>query len=227
LLKIVRDSAVVAQTTAIITLKAVLVTGSDELRAELGKLTNYKLMTACALMESSTSISNPDVAMRHVLGHLARRWFELHAEIKTHTKILKKLTSQTAPLLVEAFGVGFDTAAEILLAAGENNDRIRSESAFAKLCGVCPIPASSGKTNRYRLNRGGNRHANAALYRTVIVRMHWHEQTIAYVNRRTAQGLAKKDIIRCLKRYVARELFALLPDTNAGEATNEKVLLAA
>lgn len=90
-------------------------------------------------MGSSGSASNPDVAIRHVLDHLARRWFELHAELKTHTKILKTLTIQTAPSLVEAFGVGFDTAAEMLLAAGENYDRIRSESAIAKLCGVCPI----------------------------------------------------------------------------------------
>ena len=101
------------------------------------------------------------------------------------------------------------------MAAGDNNDRIRSEAAFAKLCGVCPIPASSGKTTRHRLNRGGNRQANAALYRTVIVRMHWHAETIAYVERRTAEGLSKKEIIRCLKRYVLRELYALLPDTQA------------
>jgi transposase len=104
----------------------------------------------------------------------------------------------------------------MLITAGDNADRVRNEAAFAKLCGVCPIPAGSGKTNgRHRLNRGGNRQANAALYRTVIVRMRWHEPTIAYVAKRTADGLSKKEIIRCLKRYLARELYQLLPDTSA------------
>jgi transposase len=109
-------------------------------------------------------------------------------------------------------GIGSDIAGELLVAAGDNTDRVRSEAAFAKLCGACPIPTGSGKTGgRHRLNRGGNRQANAALYRCVIVRMRWHAPTIAYVTRRTADGLSKKEIIRCLKRYLAREAFALLP----------------
>jgi len=150
--------------------------------------------------------------MRHVLRALARRWLDLHEEIKVHSSHLKKLTKAAAPELVAAFGIGPDIAAELLVTAGDNTDRIHSEAALAKLCGVCPIPASSGKTNgRYRLNRGGNRQANAALYRAVVVRMRWHPPTIAYVDRRTAEGLSKKDIIRCLKRYVAREIYRLLP----------------
>ena len=123
------------------------------------------------------------------------------------------LTKTAAPKMLEQFGVGFDTAAEVLIAAGDNTDRIRSEAAFAKLCGVCPIPAGSGKTSgRHRLNRGGNRQANAALYRVVVVRLRWHPPTIAYVKRRKADGLSKKDIIRCLKRFVAPELYHLLPE---------------
>jgi transposase len=106
--------------------------------------------------------------------------------------------------LVEAFGIGPDIAAELLVAAGDNTDRIRSEAAFAKLCGSCPIPASSGKTTRHRLNRGGNRQVNAALFRAVVVRMRWHEPTIAYVERRTAEGLSKREIIRCLIGRVSR-----------------------
>jgi transposase len=150
--------------------------------------------------------------MRHVLGSLARRWLELHEEIKVHTRHLKQRTKAVAPQLVATFGIGFDSAAELLLAAGDNSDRIRSEAAFAKMCGACPIPASSGKTSgRHRLNRGGNRQANAALYRIVIVRMRWQEPTKSYLERRTAEGLSKKDIIRCLKRYVAREVYDLLP----------------
>ncbi len=100
--------------------------------------------------------------------------------------------------------------------------RIRSEAAFAKLCGACPIPASSGVTNRHRLYRGGHRHANATLYRIVIVRMRWHQATIDYVRRRTAEGLSKKDIIRCLKRFVAREIYhALIDDHRVGAACAE------
>lgn len=106
----------------------------------------------------------------------------------------------------------------MLITAGDNSDRIRSEAALAKLCGACPIPASSGQTNRHRLNRGGNRQANAALYRVVIVRMRWHQPTIAYVARRTAEGLTKKEIIRCLKRYVVREIYQLLPVPSADQA---------
>ena len=125
---------------------------------------------------------------------------------------LKVQTKAAAPQLVEAVGVGLDIAAEMLVTAGDNSDRVRSESAFAKMCGACPIPAGSGKTNgRHRLNRGGNRQANAALYRAVIVRMRWHQPTIDYVTRRTAEGLSKREIIRCLKRFLAREIYRLLP----------------
>ena len=169
-------------------------------------------MTACAALDTAGEPADPAVAMRHALASIARRWLDLHDEIKLHTKRLDALTVQAAPELVATFGIGSDIAGELLVAAGDNTDRVRSEAAFAKLCGVCPIPTGSGKTGgRHRLNRGGNRQANAALYRCVIVRMRWHAPTIAYVARRTADGLSKKEIIRCLKRYVAREVYALLP----------------
>ncbi len=108
------------------------------------------------------------------------------------------------PQLVAAFGVGPDTAAELLIVAGDNIDRVRSEPAWARLCGVAPVPAS-GLTTRHRLNRGGHRQANAALYRAVIVRMQHHEPTRTYVTRRTREGKTKAEIIRCLKRLLARE----------------------
>ncbi|WP_434081537.1 transposase [Sanguibacter sp. Z1732] len=112
--------------------------------------------------------------------------------------------------------MGADTAAEILIVFGDNPDWIRSESAFAKLCGTSPIPASSGMTNRHRLSRAGLREANAALYRVVIVRMRFHQPTIDYVTRRTAEGLSKRDIIRCLKRYLASEIYqAVMTDHRA------------
>jgi len=114
---------------------------------------------------------------------------------------------------VQTYGVGPDTAAEMLIAFGDDQNRVHSEAAFAKMCGVCPIPASSGKTQRHRLNRGGNCRANAALFRVVIVRMRWHGPTKAYVARRTAQGLSKREIIRCLKRYLAREIYRIIRKT--------------
>lgn len=211
LVKIARDAAVKAHTQAMVTLKATLVTASDELRSELEPLTDFTLVTACARFESVPDLSDPTAAMRHVLGSLARRWLALHEEVKVHTHHLKELTKATAPGLVNAFGIGPDIAAELLVTAGDNTDRVHSEGAFAKLCGACPIPASSGKTKRHRLNRGGNRQANAALYRAVIVRMRWHAPTIAYVEKRTADGLSKREIIRCLKRFLAREVYRLLP----------------
>jgi transposase len=212
LVRIARKSAVKVQVTAMITLKATLITASDELRAVLEPLTAYQLIVACTELNTDGDLTNPATAMNYTLRSLANRWLGVHEELKVHSRHLKRLTEQTAPALVGAFGIGPDTAGELLVAAGDNVERIRSESAFAKLCGVAPIPASSGKTSgRYRINRGGNRQANAALYRTVIVRMRWHEPTIAYVKKRTADGLSKKDIIRCLKRYLIREVYRLLP----------------
>ena len=222
LVKIARDTAVKAHTAAIITLKAVLVTASDELRAELEPLTDFKLLTACSELEGGGDIADPEVAMRHTLSALARRWFELHEEIKAHARQLKTLTQAAAPQMLDAFGIGVDIAAQMLVTAGDNATRVRSEAAFAKLCGVCPIPAGSGKTSgRHRLNRGGNRQANAALYRAVIVRMRWHEPTITYVAKRTAEGLSKKEIIRCLKRYLAREIYQLLPEISSRRSIQE------
>jgi hypothetical protein len=211
LLKVARDTAVVAHSQAMITLKATLVTASDALRAELEPRSDFALVTVCAALEVAGDLADPDVAMRHALRALACRWLALHEEIKAHTRQLKTLTTRTAPALVATFGIGFDSAAELLCAAGDNAARVRSEAAYAKLCGACPIPASSGKTSRHRLNRGGNRQANAALFRIVVVRLRWHPATIAYVHRRTAEGLSKREIIRCLKRYVAREVYRLLP----------------
>jgi transposase len=212
LIKIGRDTAVKSRSQAMITLKAVLVTAEDQVRSSLETLTDRKLIDACSEF-ATRGLHDPDDAMHHLLGTLARRWLDLDDEIKLHSALLKRHTKAAAPLLVAAFGIGPGVAAELLIAAGDNNDRIRSEAAFAKMCGACPIPASSGRTDgRHRLFRGGNRQANAALYRAVIVRMRWHEPTIAYVARRTEEGLTKKDIIRCLKRYLARQVFNILPE---------------
>jgi len=123
---------------------------------------------------------------------------------------LDALAATHTPELITAPGIATGTAAEMLILVGDNPERIRSEAAFAKMCGACPLPASSGKTSRHRLNRGGNRQANAALHRVIVTRMRCHQPTIDYVRRRTAEGKTKAEIMRCLKRYVAREVFTHL-----------------
>jgi transposase len=145
------------------------------------------------------------------LRTLARRHQFLAQEIAAVDAELDRLTQEVAPDLRALIGVGTDVAGALLVAAGDNPERLRSEGSFAHLCGVAPLPASSGKTTgRHRLNRGGNRQANNALWRIVITRLAWHQPTKDYAARRTQEGLSKKEIIRCLKRYVAREVFHVL-----------------
>lgn len=205
-LKIARDTARKARTSAIVTLKAVIVTAPAELRELLEGLTDKALIERCAGFRPGTMDSTTSSA-KHTLRALAKRWLVLDAEIVAHDSVLDELTSAHAPTLRDGFGIGADTAAEVLIVMGDNPDRVRSEAAFAKLCGASPVPASSGTTNRHRLSRGGHRQANAALYRVVIVRMRFHQPTIDYVARRTAEGLSKRDVIRCLKRFLAREIY--------------------
>ena len=207
--KVAKGTAVKARTSAMITLKALIVNVEPELREQLQHLPKMALIDRCANLRPG-EVDTPVAASRHALRSLARRWRDLHTEIKAHEELLERLIRQIAPQLLDAFGVAADTAVEMLIVAGDNPERIRTEAAWAKLCGVAPIPASSGTTTRHRLNRGGHRQANAALYRTVIVRMRFHEPTIAYVERRMAEGRTKAEIIRCLKRFVAREIWALM-----------------
>ena len=130
--------------------------------------------------------------------------------MKSHDAHLEELVGQCAPAMVEARGIGTGTAAEMLALAGDDAERIRSEAAFAELCGACSIHVSSGKTGRHRLNRGGHRQANAALHRVVVVRMRTRRPTVDHVRRRTAEGKGKRETIRCLKRFLAREIFGCL-----------------
>lgn len=214
--KIARDTAVKARTQALITLKALLVTAPPELRETLQGLPKRTLVDRCAalrpgpLTTSAGAPTSPAASAKHALRALARRWLALDEEIAAHDAVLEALTRAHAPQLLGRFGVGADTAAAALVLAGDNPERVRSEAAFAKLCGACPVPASSGRTARFRLNRGGDRQANSALYRVVIVRMRFHRPTIDYVARRTAEGKTKAEIIRCLKRFVAREIYRLI-----------------
>ncbi|MFD7409884.1 IS110 family transposase [Streptomyces sp. NPDC059866] len=207
--KIARDTAVKSRTQAMVTLKALIVTIPDELREQLQGLSKMALIERCAGLRPG-SLTTILASAKRSLRSLARRWLDLDEEIKGHDKLLGELTRRQVPELVDAFGIGADTAAEVLVVVGDNPERIRSQAAFAKLAGVCPVPASSGKTDRHRLNRGGHRQLNSALYRVVIVRMRFHQPTIDYVARRTAEGKTKQEIIRCLKRYLAREIYQMV-----------------
>jgi transposase len=205
--KIARDTAVKARTTAIITLKTIIVNAPAALRESVASLGDKALIDRCGGFRRS-SIDTPTAAAKHTLRALARRWLFLNDEIHDHDIVLRELTEHVAPTLLAGFGIGPDTAAEMIIIFGDNPERVHSEAAFAKLCGACPIPAGSGLTSgRHRLNRGGHRQANAALYRSAIVRMRFHQPTIAYVARRTSEGMPKREIIRCVKRYLAREIY--------------------
>lgn len=217
--KVARDTAVKARTSAIITLKQIVVNAPTELREQLAPLSDKALLDRCAALRPGPMVDTT-ASTKYTLRSLARRWISLEAEIAGHDKLLDALTTAVAPTLREGFGVGPDTAAELLIVFGDNPERVRSEQAFAKLCGACPVPASSGMTTgRHRLSRGGHRQANAALYRSVIVRMRFHQPSIDYVRRRTAEGQSKREIIRCLKRYLAREIYQrVMTDHRARQA---------
>jgi transposase len=208
-LRAARQTAVKARTQAINALKGLLVTAPAELREQLGGLPTGRLVGAAAELEVGT-LTTPTAATKLALRGLAQRYQHLDAEIALLTEQLDALTARHAPKLRDLHGVGPDCAAALLIAAGDNPRRLHSEAAFAALCGTSPVEASSGKTRRHRLNRGGDRQANAALHRVVVVRLRWHQPTRDYATRRTTQGKTSKEILRCLKRYVAREVFAVL-----------------
>ena len=209
-LKVARDTAVKARSQAMQVLKAIIVSAPSALREQLDRLNEKMALLRHLAALRPGPLTSTTASAKASLRAIARRWLALDAEVRDHDASLGPLTQQLAPDLVQAHGMGTGTAAEMLILIGDNPERIHSEAALAKLCGACPIPASSGKTSRHRLNRGGNRQANATLYRVVIVRMRAHQPTLDYVRRRTAQGKSKPEIIRCLKRYVAREIFGYL-----------------
>ena len=210
-LRLVQRSAIKARTQCINQIRALLVNGPTDLRELMRPLTTARMIRTLANLRPGTDLADPGVACRRALRSLARRHADLDREVKELHRGLTDLTRQAAPELLERPGVGVQVAAQLLITAGDNPNRLVSEAAFAHLAGVAPVPASSGKRqHRHRLNRGGDRAANNALYTVALVRMRFHQPTRAYVARRTAEGLSKKDIIRCLKRAVAREMFHLL-----------------
>ena len=209
-LKVARDSAVKAKSQAMITLKTLIVNAPADLRETLdgirGRITLVRHVAALRPGEITSPIASAKMAMRAI----ARRWLALHEEIQSHDLELDRLVRKKAPELMKSHGISTMTVAEMLILVGDNPERIHSEAALAKLCGVCPIPASSGRTTSMRLNRGGNRQANAAIYRVAIVRLRDDEATKAYAARRTSEGKTRREIVRCIKRYIVREIYPTL-----------------
>lgn len=209
-LRTARRSALKARTQAANQLKALLVSAPEELKAELGGLSTARLVSKASRLRPGRRPADVMAATKLALRSVARRYQHLSEEIGELDEQLDRLVTEAAPELVAVEGVSTDTAASLLIAAGDNPERLKNEAAFAHLCGVAPIPASSGKIVRHRLNRHGNRDANRALYMIAFGRMSRDERTQTYVARRTAEGKSKKEIIRCLKRYIARELYRIL-----------------
>jgi transposase len=208
-LRVARATAVRARTQAINALRALVVTAPTDLRQDLRSLSGPKLVQRAARLRPSDATTT--AAAKHAMRALARRCQHLSAEIDELNAALEVLVRSAVPTLVAKFGVGVDCAGQLLVTAGDNPDRLHSERAFSMLCGSSPRPAASGKrNNRHRLNRGGDRQANAALFRIVLVRMRFDPATQVYVERRTKEGKSKREVIRCLKRYVAREVFQAL-----------------
>jgi transposase len=209
-LQVARRSAVRARTQAANQLHALVVTAPEILREQLRPRSLRKQVATATAFRLGATLLTPTAATKVALRCVARRYRRLSIEIEVLDAHLARLVAQVSPDLLAVKGVGTDTAAVLLAAAGDNPERLRSEAAFAHLCGVAPIPASSGKTTRHRLNRGGNRDANRALHLLAVRRLAWDPRTRAYAARRTAQGKTKPEILRCLKRYLARELYPLL-----------------
>jgi transposase len=205
-LMVAKRSARAERTQTINQARALIVTGPDDLRARFAK------HTAAALVAETASLRpRPgDVvgyATQIALRELGRRAIFLDGQLGRLDELIAPLVTARAPGLLALYGVGPDSAAMLLVAAGDHPERLRSEAAWAHLCATAPIPASSGKVTRHRLNPGGDRQANHALWQIVITRMSSHPPTRAYAARRGKEGLSKKEIIRCLKRYAAREVY--------------------
>jgi transposase len=210
-LSIARRSAIDERITVLNQLRHIVFTADEPIRDRFEGLTPARLTAqACALKprRGDDPVRHATLITIRLLGCRVR---DLATETKELNRLMKPLITETAPGLLSVFGVSYETAARLLVAAGDNPSRLRSEAAWAHMCGVAPIPASSGKVTRWRLNRGGNRQANSALYRVVITRMSHHQPTKDYVARRLAEGKTMGEIARILKRYVAREVYKQLP----------------
>ena len=210
-LVVARRSARSARIRSLAQIRQLSFTGPESLRARLKGLSAVMLPIEAAAMRPRAGSDPVLFATKLSIQTLGRRILALDEEMARLDEVLEELVAAHAPDLLALYGVGVNTAATLLVAAGDNPERLRSEAAWAHLCGVAPLEASSGKIVRHRLNRGGNRQANSALWHIVMVRMVSDPRTREYVERRTKEGRSKLEIMRMLKRYVAREVYRYLP----------------
>ena len=211
-LRIPREALVNQRTQAINQLRALIVMAPAELRESLAGLTAKQLIEQVAHFRVG-SVTSPAEASRFAMRQLGRHVLHIDVQVEGLDRQLNPLVAGRAPELLAIYGVGVEVASNLLV-AWDNAHRIRSEAAFASLCGVAPVPASSGKTNRHRLSRGGDRIANRALWRIVLTRMRTDKRTRDYLVRRQAEGKSKREVVRCLKRYVAREVYHALQSSS-------------
>ncbi len=208
-LRVARTSAVQMRRQALQQLHSLVVSAPDDVREPLRELSRMTLVRHCnELAPNPADAGLPSVAVQLALRSLAHRILDLGREIRILERHIEPLVRTHAAALLDLPGVGIETAAQLLITAGDNHDRLRSDASFAKLCGVAPLPASSGQTNRrHRLNRGGDRHANSALHTIAVTRLRICPKTRAYADRRRNEGLTTREILRCLKRYISREIY--------------------
>nr|WSW65752.1 IS110 family transposase [Streptomyces sp. NBC_00995] len=206
-----KDSAVKAKRQAVNQIKAILVTADPGIREDLRSLSRRRLTVSCLQLREGGEEADPIVqATRFTVRVLAERIEQLGEQARVLEQRLSVLIRTHYPRLLESVGVGPHSAAVLLTALGDNSERMRGEASFAALCGASPVEYSSGSRQHRRLNRGGHRRANAALHRIVLSRLRWDPRTQAYYERRVAEGKTRREIIRCLKRYVAREIYRLI-----------------
>lgn len=207
-LSLARDSAVKARTAALVQLQNALITAPAELREQITASSGSGKASQCRKLRPDMSrLGSPAQAAKLALRSIARRISGLDDEIAALDAKLTLLVKSTAPTLISRLGIGTGDAAQLLVTEGQNIDRLSSEAAFARLCGAAPIPISSGKTHRMRLHRGGDQQANRALPMIAVCRLRYDQRTIDYMHRRVAEGLSRKDVLRWLKRFIAREVF--------------------
>jgi transposase len=210
-LRTTRKTAVKCRRATLQQLRNTITAAPEEVRDQVRNLTRMQRLRTCAAWRPDPlAFRDPATATKIALRSLARRLLDLNDEIAELDRLIAPLVQELAPNLLEREGVGIENAGELLVCAGDNPERLRSDAGFSMLCGASPIPASSGKTVRHRLNPGGNRQANSALHMIVVCRMRTDQRTRDYVTRRLAEGKTKREIMRCLKRYVAREIYHAL-----------------
>jgi transposase len=214
-LKMCRKTAIAARRIALQMIQMNIISAPEAIRELLRTMTRMQLIrTLAAWRPDLSGYRDISTAYRIALKSLARRYLELHDEIADLDVMISVIVDELAPELITGKAIGYESAAQLLITAGDNPERLKSEASFAALCGVNPIPASSGKINRHRLNRGGDRAANSALHIIAIGRLRIDARTKEYVEKRLTQGHTKLEALRCLKRYIAREVYYTLRKRN-------------